>query len=491
MMAYHQNPPQNQAYWAAQHHQLPSYMQQFHLTGPHPAPTEVPNPPATPAPKESDPEKQELERQLALLKAQEEKKREEEEQKKLEAKIREDAERAFQQRMEDMRRVQEETKKEIERAKAEAERAERERIETQRRAEEERNKQHAEAMARAEENARKKFEAEMKAAEERRLKEEEDRKRAEEAARTRLEAAIKAEAEAKAAAEKKAAEEAERLKQIQEDAKRTAEAEARAKLAKEQADAKAAADAEEAAKKEAEDTKKRIQEETMAKYDEDMKKKRDKQPIRFTDAVGRKFSFPFHLCATWEVCLSNWKRWSEAPCDRTTNFFRLQGMKELINQAFQQVDVLGPHVRAGHYDLIGPNNEIILPEVWNQVIEPDWTIKMTMWPMDKSPPLKHAHLNPQMPAHGIGRGGRFGVPAGGVPRMPQYPLGGGGFDGIPVPPVPPAGPRWSTVGSVPTMPHGVNIVDAQPARKTSKGKSKAGVVNFFMGSKPAKKRSVT
>lgn len=25
-------------------------------------------------------------------------------------------------------------------------------------------------------------------------------------------------------------------------------------------------------------------------------------PIKFKDAVGRKFSFPFHLCQTWDVC---------------------------------------------------------------------------------------------------------------------------------------------------------------------------------------------
>jgi hypothetical protein len=26
-----------------------------------------------------------------------------------------------------------------------------------------------------------------------------------------------------------------------------------------------------------------------------------KAPIKFKDAIGRKFSFPFHLCATWAV----------------------------------------------------------------------------------------------------------------------------------------------------------------------------------------------
>ena len=58
-----------------------------------------------------------------------------------------------------------------------------------------------------------------------------------------------------------------------------------------------------------------------------------------------------------------------------------QGMEDLIRQAFLHVDIIGPHVAEGHYDLIGPNNEIILPGVWETVIEPDWTITMHMWPM--------------------------------------------------------------------------------------------------------------
>ena len=32
------------------------------------------------------------------------------------------------------------------------------------------------------------------------------------------------------------------------------------------------------------------------------------KPIKFKDAVGRKFSFPFHLCSTWMVCLANPRR---------------------------------------------------------------------------------------------------------------------------------------------------------------------------------------
>lgn len=56
-------------------------------------------------------------------------------------------------------------------------------------------------------------------------------------------------------------------------------------------------------------------------------------------------------------------------------------MEDLIRQAFLHVDVVGPHVAEGHYDLVGPNGEIILPRIWETVVEPDWTITMHMWPM--------------------------------------------------------------------------------------------------------------
>jgi hypothetical protein len=61
-------------------------------------------------------------------------------------------------------------------------------------------------------------------------------------------------------------------------------------------------------------------------------------------------------------------------------------MEELIRQAFLHVEVIGPHVAEGHYDLVGPNGEIILPQVWETMIEPDWIITMHMWPMPEPPP---------------------------------------------------------------------------------------------------------
>ena len=61
-------------------------------------------------------------------------------------------------------------------------------------------------------------------------------------------------------------------------------------------------------------------------------------------------------------------------------------MEDLIRQAFLHVEVIGPHVAEGHYDLVGPQGDIILPQVWETVVEPDWTITMHMWPMPEPPP---------------------------------------------------------------------------------------------------------
>ncbi|KAI9800581.1 MAG: hypothetical protein M1833_003239 [Piccolia ochrophora] len=155
-------------------------------------------------------------------------------------------------------------------------------------------------------------------------------------------ASLKAAADkAAAAAAVAAAEEAAAKKKADEDALETAK-----KIAEAAEQAKAAA--EEAAKKAAEE---------LAIATAPAPAPEKKKPIKFKDAVGRKFSFPFDICQTWA------------------------GMEDLIRQAFMHVEFIGPHVAEGHYDLIGPNGEIILPQVWETMIEPDWTVVMHMWPI--------------------------------------------------------------------------------------------------------------
>jgi hypothetical protein len=118
-----------------------------------------------------------------------------------------------------------------------------------------------------------------------------DKKIADEAA-AKATAIARAEAKAeteriKAEAENKAAEEAVKAKKAAEEgaAKAAAEAAAAATEAANAAAAEAVAAATAAA--------------TAAARKAPLEKKK---PIKFKDAVGRKFSFPFHLCNTWQVC---------------------------------------------------------------------------------------------------------------------------------------------------------------------------------------------
>jgi hypothetical protein len=81
--------------------------------------------------------------------------------------------------------------------------------------------------------------------------------------------------------------------------------------------------------------------------------------------------------------------------------FAEQGMEELIQQAFLHVAGLGNHVAEGHYDLVGPHGEIILPLVWEDVIQPGWSLTMHMWPMPES---TQKPVKPMAPPAGTGPG---------------------------------------------------------------------------------------
>ncbi|KAG9565778.1 hypothetical protein KCU71_g3208, partial [Aureobasidium melanogenum] len=126
--------------------------------------------------------------------------------------------------------------------------------------------------------------------------------------------------------------------------------EAEAEHEKKMAELKAAAHAAEAAKSAVEEESKKNASTLDA----------DKAPLEFTDATGRNFTLPWHLVKTWN------------------------GMETLIRQAFVNLDRIGPHVANGQYDLVGPNDEIILPQVWDIVVQPGWNIRMQLWPMTES-----------------------------------------------------------------------------------------------------------
>lgn len=135
-------------------------------------------------------------------------------------------------------------------------------------------------------------------------------------------------------------------------------------------------------------------------------------------------------------------------------------MEELIKQAFLHVDLIGPHVAQGHYDLVGPNGEIILPQVWETMVEPDWTVTMHMWPMPEPP------KPPDPPPAGA-------APVVAIDGGPQIVIVEPKKDGAPgAPPPPPPPPAPPTGGLAPPPIDGAIVVvpDLRPGKKAPAGK---------------------
>ncbi|KAJ4580572.1 hypothetical protein HRR83_003519 [Exophiala dermatitidis] len=252
----------------------------------------------------------------AAARAEEERRIREEAIRAAEAKARADAA-AMAERMAEEQRIREEARQEAIRAY------------------EEKVRQAAEQAAREQQIRKEAAEAALKAAAE------EAQAKAEKAAAEKK-IADEAAAAAKTAAEKEAAEAAAAIKEEA----RKAQEEAQAKLKEaEEAAAKAKAEAEEAEKKAA-----------AAAAPE------KKAPVRFKDAIGRNYNFPWERCCKW------------------------RDMEGLINQAFAHIEGLAEHVMNGRYDLIGPDKEIIMPNYWESIVQPDMHITMMMWPIPEPKP---------------------------------------------------------------------------------------------------------
>jgi hypothetical protein len=56
-------------------------------------------------------------------------------------------------------------------------------------------------------------------------------------------------------------------------------------------------------------------------------------------------------------------------------------MSKLINQASEHIDALSPHVQSGHYDLIDPDGQIILPTLWDATVQPGCAVQQHLWPL--------------------------------------------------------------------------------------------------------------
>lgn len=114
---------------------------------------------------------------------------------------------------------------------------------------------------------------------------------------------IQAEAEAKAKLARQAAQEAEWQQRLEENIRLKAEADIHEKMERARVEMEQRRLAEQQQEEAEKVLKKQALEEAKAKIEEmhRMRLGKDKPPLRFKDAVGRKFNFPFHLCQTWQV----------------------------------------------------------------------------------------------------------------------------------------------------------------------------------------------
>lgn len=60
-------------------------------------------------------------------------------------------------------------------------------------------------------------------------------------------------------------------------------------------------------------------------------------------------------------------------------------MEHLIQQAHQGFDA-AELVSQRRYDLLGPSGDVIMPHVWEAIIEPGWDITLKPWPEPEPPP---------------------------------------------------------------------------------------------------------
>ncbi len=108
---------------------------------------------------------------------------------------------------------------------------------------------------------------------------------------------------------------------------------------------------------------------------ENLSAEEKKPTIRFIDWNGIEYTFPWHLCCTWDVSSKKFSLWISS-IDHT---LCTQGMEYLIRYAFSHVESVGMEVKAGRYNLVGPDNKIILPQAWESSVKPGWVIRMHLW----------------------------------------------------------------------------------------------------------------
>ena len=55
-------------------------------------------------------------------------------------------------------------------------------------------------------------------------------------------------------------------------------------------------------------------------------------------------------------------------------------MEELIWQCDGNIPNVGDRMMEGQYYLLGPDGEMVMPQVWETMVKPEWHVTMQLWP---------------------------------------------------------------------------------------------------------------
>ncbi|CAD0113469.1 unnamed protein product [Aureobasidium uvarum] len=103
-----------------------------------------------------------------------------------------------------------------------------------------------------------------------------------------------------------------------------------------------------------------VEEPRLALLEKQLEEDAGKTYVKFTDAIGRKFTLPWVTANTWT------------------------GMENMIVSAFLDIERISPYVLNGYYRLLDSNGGILLPQDWDSMVQPGWEVTMQLWPMTEA-----------------------------------------------------------------------------------------------------------
>ncbi|OCL04161.1 hypothetical protein AOQ84DRAFT_391740 [Glonium stellatum] len=124
-------------------------------------------------------------------------------------------------------------------------------------------------------------------------------------------------------------------------------------------------------------------------------KDREELPITFIDDLNRRYSFPWSHCRTWKDM--------ETLVDQVHSVELSRQSRTSPHEDFSKPK----HAFGGHYDILGPTGNIILPFLWEHSIKPGWTVSLRPWDPEHhigdhpsiAPPRRLVEVSPSEASH--------------------------------------------------------------------------------------------